>query len=457
MPTDVLIPKLGMTMTEGTVAEWLVPDGAAVRTGDVVYRLETEKIEFQVEAEADGILRHAVPAGTTLPPGAVVGWILAPGEAPPTADAPAPALAPAAADAPAPVAPAPPPDRLPASPASRRLAAELGVPLETVLGTGPGGRITEADVRRAHAARTAASGAPLSPPPPPAGPPPATPVARALARELGVDLASVTGTGPGGRITKEDVEAAAAARPAAPVSPSPGRAPAPYPSERIPLRGMRKTIADRMHRSLQEMAQLTLGMRVRMDEALRLRDQLIAEWQAENIRPSITDLIIRATAKALRQHPALNARVEADAIVIEPAIHIGIAVALEAGLVVPVIRNADTLDLRTLAQETARLAAAARAGTLGLDDYAGQTFSVTSLGMAGVEFFTPIINPPNVAILGVGQVVDDVRWDGDRPLRARSLTLSLTIDHRAVDGAPGAAFLATVRDLLESPYRLLLP
>lgn len=454
MPTHVLIPKLGMTMTEGTVAEWLVPDGAAVRTGDVVFRLETEKIEFQVEAEADGILRHAVPAGTTLPPGAVVGWILAPGEAPPAADAPAPALAPAAADdAPAPVAPAPPPDRLPASPASRRLAAELGVPLETVLGTGPGGRITEADVRRAHAARAAASGAPLSPPPPPAGPPPATPVARALARELGVDLASVTGTGPGGRITKEDVEAAAAA----PVPPSPGRAPASSPGERIPLRGMRKTIADRMHRSLQEMAQLTLGMRVRMDEALGLRDQLIAEWQAENIRPSITDLIIRATAKALRQHPTLNARVEADAIVIEPAIHIGIAVALEAGLVVPVIRNADTLDLRTLAQETARLAAAARAGTLGLDDYAGQTFSVTSLGMAGVDFFTPIINPPNVAILGVGQVVDDVRWDGDRPLRARSLTLSLTIDHRAVDGAPGAAFLATVRDLLESPYRLLLP
>jgi len=462
MPTDVLIPKLGMTMTEGTVAEWLVPDGAPVRAGDIVYRLETEKIEFQVEAESDGILRHLVPAGTTLPPGSVVGYILAPGEAPP-AGAPAPAAPAAAAPQGAPGAPPPPPEagRVPASPAARRLAAELGVALETVLGTGPGGRITEEDVRRAHAA-AARPAAPAAPPPvAPAESPPATPVARALARELGIDLAAVRGTGPGGRITKEDVEAAAAARPAAsPPSAPPVSAPAAAgaaPGQRIPLRGMRKTIAERMHRSLQEMAQLTLGMRVRMDDALRLREQLIAEWQPEGIRPSITDLIIRAVARALRQHPALNARVEPDAIVLEPEVHIGMAVALDAGLVVPVIRNADTLHLRDLARETARLAEAARAGTLGLDDYAGQTFSVTSLGMAGVEFFTPIINPPNVAILGVGQVVDDIRWDGDRPLRARTLTLSLTVDHRAVDGAPGAAFLGTVRDLLEAPYRLLLP
>ena len=462
MPTEVLVPKLGMTMTEGTVAEWLVPDGAPVRAGDIVYRLETEKIEFQVEAEADGILRHAVPAGTTLPPGSVVGYILAPGEAPPAgAPAPAPAAAAGAPGVPAPPPPPPAPGHVAASPAARRLAAELGVPLETVLGTGPGGRITEEDVHRAHAAAARPAAPPASPSPAPAEPSPATPVARALARELGIDLAAVRGTGPGGRITKEDVEAAAAARPAAPPPsappvPAPAAA-APAPGQRIPLRGMRKTIAERMHRSLQEMAQLTLGMRVRMDEALRLREQLIAEWQPEGIRPSITDLVIRAVARALRQHPALNARVEPDAIVLEPEVHIGMAVALEAGLVVPVIRNADTLHLRDLARETARLAEAARAGTLGLDDYAGQTFSVTSLGMAGVEFFTPIINPPNVAILGVGQIVDDIRWDGDRPVRARTLTLSLTIDHRAVDGAPGAAFLGTVRDLLESPYRLLLP
>lgn len=451
MPTDVLIPKLGMTMTEGTVAEWLVPHGAPVRAGDIVYRLETEKIEFQVEAEADGILHHAVPAGTTLAPGSVVGYILAPGEAPPAG---APTVPPAPTPASGPPPPPPPPPQAgqaPASPAARRLATELGVPLESVLGSGPGGRITEEDVRRAHAATTRPA---PSAPPTPAEPPPATPVARALARELGVDLATVRGTGPGGRITKEDVQAAAA-RPAP--APAPSAPPPAAPGERIPLRGMRKTIADRMHRSLQEMAQLTLGMRVHMDEALRLREQLIAEWQPEGIRPSITDLVIRAAARALRQHPALNARVEPDAIILEPAIHIGIAVALESGLVVPVIRNADALDLHDLARETSRLAEAARAGTLGLDDYAGQTFSVTSLGMAGVEFFTPIINPPNVAILGIGQIVDDLRWDGDRPVRARTLTLSLTIDHRAVDGAPGAAFLATVRDLLESPYRLLLP
>lgn len=441
MATDVLIPKLGMTMTEGTVAEWLVPHGAQVRAGDIVYRLETEKIEFQVEAEADGTLHHAVPAGTTLPPGSVVGYILAPGEAPPAA---APPPAPTPASGPPPPPPPPQAGQVFASPAARRLAAELGVDFTTVLGTGPGGRITEDDVRRAHTA------------PAPAEPPPATPVARALARELGVDLATVHGTGPGGRITKEDVQAAAT-WPAPTPPPAPPASPTGAPGQRLPLRGMRKTIADRMHRSLQEMAQLTLGMRVHMDEALRLREGLITEWQPEGIRPSITDLVIRAAARALRQHPALNARVEPDAIVLEPEIHIGMAVALESGLVVPVIRNADTLPLHDLARETSRLAEAARAGTLGLDDYAGQTFSVTSLGMAGVEFFTPIINPPNVAILGIGQIVDDLRWDGDRPIRARTLTLSLTIDHRAVDGAPGAAFLATIRDLLQSPYRLLLP
>jgi pyruvate dehydrogenase E2 component (dihydrolipoamide acetyltransferase) len=445
MAIEVLIPKLGMTMTEGTVAEWLLPDGSPVRAGDIVYRLETEKIEFQVEAEGDGTLRQLVPAGTTLPPGSVVGYILAPGEelptgavttpAPPAAEAPAPA--PAAANAGvSPVRPA-------ASPVARRLAAELGVALEQVTGTGPGGRITEDDVRR-HAATAATSPEPD-----------ATPVARERARELGVDLSRVRGTGPGGRITREDVEAAARSKETAPAkeaSPAPAGAPS-----RIPLRGMRRVIAERMHRSLQEMAQLTLGMRVRMDEALRLREQLIAEWQEQGTRPTVTDLVVSAVARALRHHPLLNARLEGDAIVIEPAIHIGLAVALDDGLVVPVIRDADRLSLPQLALETSRLAEAARAGTLGPDDFVGQTFTVTSLGNVGVEFFTPVINPPNVAILGVGTIIDDVRWDGDRPTRARTLTLSLTIDHRVVDGAPGARFLAHVRDLLESPYRILLP
>jgi pyruvate dehydrogenase E2 component (dihydrolipoamide acetyltransferase) len=174
------------------------------------------------------------------------------------------------------------------------------------------------------------------------------------------------------------------------------------------------------------------------------------------VRPSFTDLVIKAVAKALRRHPRLNAKVTAAGIELDPEVHIGMAVALDDGLVVPVIRDADRASLKEVAAESSRLAAAARGGTLGLDDMAGQTFSVTALGMAGIDFFTPIINPPNVAILGVGAIHDSLGWDGDRPVKRQVMTLSLTLDHRAVDGAPGAAFLGTVKALLEAPYRLLI-
>jgi len=459
MPTEVLVPKLGMTMKEGTVAEWYVPDGAEVTQGQRVYRLETEKIEFQVEAETSGTVRHLVPAGTKLPPGTIVGYILAAGEAMPEGVAPLAARAPAGA-APATAALARSPgERIFASPIARRLAREVNIALHTIAGSGPWGRIIEADVLRAKAAPRpvaandgAAAGADarkdiL-----------ASPLARNRAKALNVDLRHVRGSGPGGRITVEDVDAAAAAPTVAP-RPQPGAAaatPAHRLGEAIPIRGMRKTIATRMHASLQEMAQLTMGMDVEIDEATKLRAQLIEEWAPEGIRPSYTDLVIKAVAKALVRHPLLNARLGDEAIELEPEVHIGMAVALDDGLVVPVIRNADVLPLKDIAGQSTRLAAAARSGALGLDDMAGQTFSVTALGSAGVGFFTPIINPPNVAILGIGSIRDAVAWEGDRPVRRQALTLSLTIDHRAVDGAPGAAFLGNVRDLLQSPYRLLV-
>lgn len=451
MATEIIIPKLGMTMEEGTVAEWLVPDGAEVQAGQPVYRLETEKIEMEVEAEAAGTVRHVVAAGTTLPPGAVVGYVLAAGEALPETVA-VPSAPPRAAGPPATEAGEPPQaepgTRVPASPAARRLAAEAGLDLATIPGTGPGGRVTEADViavrdrRPPTAAPTTAPGQEVA----------ASPLARRLAAELGIDLSTVTGTGPGGRITKEDVEAAAATT-------APGtteEAPAVRPGEVIPVRAMRRTIARRMHASLQEMAQLTMGMDVVMDDAIRLREQLVAEWQAEGVRPTYTDLVVRAVAKALRLHPRLNASMTEDAIHVAGEINIGLAVALDDGLVVPVIRGADSLTVKEIAVESSRLAQQARAGALGPDDFAGATFSITSLGTSGVHFFTPIINPPNVAILGVGTIYDATAWEGDTPRRTRRVTLSLTIDHRAIDGAPGAAFLATVRDLLESPYRLLV-
>lgn len=453
MATEVLIPKLGMTMTEGTVAEWRILDGGEVKTGEIIYKLETEKIEFEVEAESSGIVRHLVPEGTALAPGTIVAYILAPGEALPAgiaaAGTPAPAGA-AAPDAPPPARVAPEGGRVAVSPAARRLASEMGLDIAAIAGSGPGGRITEADVLAAHS----------TPRPSPAAPSRevlASPLARRLAEQLGLDLTAIEGTGPGGRITKEDVEAATAAPPA-PTTPS-GAAPAASPSvvagEVIPMRGMRKVIAERMHASLQEMAQLTMAMEVSMDEAIKLRTALVDEWAPDGIRPGYTDLIIKAAAKALRRHPRLNATVTDRGIELLPNVHVGIAVALDDGLVVPVIRDADALPLREIAAQSSRLAAAAREAKLGLDEMAGGTFSVTALGMAGIDFFTPVINPPNVAILGVGRIHDAVRWEMDRPVRCQQMTLSLTIDHRAVDGAPAAAFLGLVRDLLEAPYRLL--
>jgi pyruvate dehydrogenase E2 component (dihydrolipoamide acetyltransferase) len=290
----------------------------------------------------------------------------------------------------------------------------------------------------------------------------ASPLARRLAEQLGIDLSTIEGTGPGGRVTKEDVEAAAARPAPAAATPAPvAAAPPPgdgrhRPGQVIPMRAMRKVIAERMHASLQEMAQLTMGMDVRMDEAVKLRTQLVEEWAPEGVRPSYTDLVIRAVGKALRRHPLLNARVTDQGIELLDEVHVGMAVALDDGLVVPVIRDADSASLKDIAAASTRLATAVREGTLGLDEMAGGTFSVTALGMAGVDFFTPIINLPNVAILGVGRIHEGLAWEGERPVRVQELTLSLTIDHRAVDGAPGAAFLGAVRDLLEAPFRLLV-
>ena len=445
MATEVLLVKAGMTMTEGVVAEWYVPDGGTVEKGQPLYRMETEKIELEVEADATGVVHHVAPAGATLEPGALIAHILGPGESPPgragVADSP----------------PADAADRVAASPIARRLAQAAGIPLSAVAGTGPSGRVTEADVR-AHIAAPAAEAmaAPAPPAVPRDGELRASPLARRLSAQLGIDLALVPGTGPGGRITKEDVEAFGAGRPTPGATAGPGAAGERPPGRVIPLRGMRKVIAERMHASLREMAQLSMAMDVTMDEAVKLRAALVTEWEADGVKPSYTDLVIKAAAKALALHPPLNATMRETGIELLPHIHVGMAVALEDGLVVPVIRDADALSLKELAGESTRLAAAARGGTLGLDDMAGGTFSVTALGMAGVDFFTPVINPPNVAILGVGRIREGMAWDGDRPVKQRQMTLSLTIDHRAVDGAPGAAFLNTVRELLEAPYRLLV-
>jgi len=228
------------------------------------------------------------------------------------------------------------------------------------------------------------------------------------------------------------------------------------PGSTVPVRGMRKTIAQRMHASLMEMAQLTMDMDVTMDDAIKLRTQLVAEWEDEGVRPTYTDLVIRAAARALRKHPMMNAPWGDAEITLHGDVHVGMAVSVDEGLIVPVIKHADRISVKELAAESSRLAGAARDNRLTLDDMQGGTFTISALGMMGVDSFTPIINSPQAGILGVNRIREDVRWEGDRPVRTQVMRLSLTWDHRVLDGAPAAEFLGEVKALLEAPYRLLL-
>ena len=219
---------------------------------------------------------------------------------------------------------------------------------------------------------------------------------------------------------------------------------------------MRRVIATRMHASLQEMAQLTLGTEANMDTAMALRAQLKQQWRQAGLSvPSITDLVIRAAALALREHPRLNASVHDGAIHVQPEINVGFAVALEEGLMVPVLKRADQLPLSTIAAQSRRLAQAARSGRLTLPELEGGTFTVSTLGNFGIDFFTPVITSGQVAILGVGRLRDGVRWEENTPVKTQVLTLSITFDHRAVDGAPAAEYLRSVAARLANPLTLL--
>jgi pyruvate dehydrogenase E2 component (dihydrolipoamide acetyltransferase) len=420
---EVLIPKLGLTMEYGLIEEWLVAPGTPVKPGDPLLRLATDKVDVEVEAEGSGLFHPAVESGAELPPGALIGWLLEAGEAPPGA----------ASEAPPTAAPARP-DRLFSSPNARRVARERGVDITQLTGTGPGGRIITADILDATAAPQTAPATPQT------RPRTVSPLVRREATAAGVDLAAVVGTGPGGKVLRSDI-AAAATRPA----PS-------TPSSVIPLTGMRGVIATRMHASLQEMAQLTLGTEATMDAAVALRAQLKEQWPNA---PTITDLVVRAAALSLREHPRLNASVHDQAIHVQPEINVGLAVALEEGLMVPVLKRADQLPLSAMATETRRLAQAARTGSLTLPELEGGTFTVSTLGSFGIDFFTPVITPGQVAILGVGRLRDSVRWEQDTPVKTQVLTLSITFDHRAVDGAPAAEYLRSVASRLANPLTLL--
>ncbi len=459
MATEFTMPKLGLTMEAGTILEWLVDDGASVGAGTPVLRIETDKVETDVEASGSGRLHQVGVVGDTYDCGAGIGWFLAEGEEPPAVSAPPPpsvaptAVGPSTDAAVPPAVAAAPGGRILASPNARRVAAERGVALSAIAGTGPGGRIVSEDVERAGlvvspaAAATTGSGPGV----------PATMAARLLADLLGVDLARVPGVEA--RRTRDDVaryvRAMLDAAGPAPALPDPTTTSAPLsqePTSTVALRGMRGTIATRMHQSLREMAQLTLNMDVDMDTVVAHRE---AGRQVDELPlPGYTDYVIASAARALVEHPLINSQVTDDAVALLPDVHVGMAVAVDGGLVVPVVRDTASLTLAELTAETTRLAQAARAGALTLAEMEGGTFSVSTLGMYGVDGFTPVINPPNTAILGVGRLRQEVVVDGPdtAPRAVTRMTLSLTWDHRAFDGAPAAEFARTIKRHLEADW-----
>jgi pyruvate dehydrogenase E2 component (dihydrolipoamide acetyltransferase) len=472
MSTEFLMPKLGLTMEEGTILEWLVPNGAQVTQGSAVLIVATDKVETEVECIASGTLQQIAEVGATIECGLVIAHILGADEgvvavADPTAPAPSVAggaasggssiatnAAPVASTEAAPVAVRGNGDRLLASPNARRVAADLGVSLGLIVGSGPGGRIVSEDVEAAASKRVtngAGSGT--------AARVPASGAAAKFAELVGLDLAEMA-AGADGSISRQDVADHVRGRLAAPIGglagvPAVAALPsvttiAQEPTKVVPMRGMRGTIATRMMASLTQMAQLTLSRDADMDAVWADREAR----KASGIAPSYTDYVIAAVAQALRVHPMVNSQVCAEGIAVLPDIHVGLAVALDGGLVVPVIRSTDRLRLDAIASETVRLSTASRAGKLALADMEGGTFSVSTLGAFGVDVFTPVINPPNVAILGVGRVRDEVVWRGDAIGRARRMTLSLTWDHRVLDGVPAAEFCRTICELLEDPSRL---
>ena len=429
MPIEILMPALSPTMTEGNLAKWLKKEGDEVRSGDVLAEIETDKATMEVEAVDDGKMgRILVPEGAQgIKVNEPIALLL--GE-----DEDASALENVARPVPQPASAAPPtPDNIPSEPPAAPPARERG-----------NGRIF------------------------------ASPLARRMALQAGLDVAAIRGSGPQGRIVKSDIEAALSPGATAP-APAPVRAPrAPQPvppapllsKERVaelagnlpyterPLNAMRRVIARRLTESKQTVPHFYLTIDCEIDELLKVRTELNAKSDAYRI--SVNDFVIRAAALALRQVPAANASWSDDAILLWDTVDIAVAVALDDGLITPIVRMADRKGLAAIANEAKDLVARARAGKLKLEEFQGGTFSISNLGMYGVREFAAVINPPHGGILAVGAGEQRPVAKNGALTVATMMSCTLSCDHRAVDGAVGAQFLAAFKKLVEDPLTMLL-
>jgi pyruvate dehydrogenase E2 component (dihydrolipoamide acetyltransferase) len=435
---DVFMPRLSDTMEEGTIAQWLVAEGAAVERGSIIAEIETDKAVMDLEAYEGGVLEKIlVDVGQTVPIGEKIAII---GDGSGSASAEAPAL--------------------PAAEATPEGDAAQGeAPAEESGDEGDASAVEgDAARREAPAATPAPSGDAAG------GPLKASPVVRSLARQHGIDLSTVHGSGPRGRIIRADVEglipaaggragAAPSSAPAAPTAVAPVATTA--EDERVPLSTIRKVTAKRLSEAaLVPAFQLTTVLDA--TELGALRAKINANLAESGVKVSVTDLLIKASAITLRAHPEVNAAFDGDAIIRRGHVNVGVAVALEDGLIVPVIKDADVKSLSQISTEAKELAGKARAGKLKPEEFSGGTFTISNLGMFGIDSFTAVLNPPEAAILAVGSTADEpVVVNGEVTVRAPS-RLTLTVAHRVLDGATGAAFLRDLTDLLANPLRILV-
>jgi len=472
MPTPVFMPKFEMTQEAGQIVAWLRHEGDPVEKGEPLLQVETDKAILEVEAPATGIL-----AGVTGRPGQVIpiatpiAYILAPGESlvslPQAAGGAGPSL-PRESGAPKGAPALGGSCQAKATPVAARVAEAGGVDLKEVTGTGPGGRITRGDVELAMAAEGAEGDD---------GRVRAVPAARRLARELGIELHGVRGTGPDGRIQPEDVARAANTERPAREAHKWGDRLAPQPAGEalsshhpaapqvaggipvrriVPLTNIRRMIAERMSASVREAPQFTVTVDAHMGHALAIVEDLKAAAGDGSPKVTLTALLVKACAWALRQHPEANASFRDDGIVEWDEVNVGVATAIGQGLIVPVVHRADELGLRAIASQLAELTGRAREGKARLEDLQGGTFTLSNLGMFGIDRFTAILNPPQAAILAVGRVAKRAEVGDDDGLEVRPIaSLALTADHRVLDGATAARFLTTVQRALEHPGLLL--
>jgi len=405
MVTEVVMPKLGETMDRGKIVRWLKREGERVERGEPILEIETDKATLEVESRSSGILRKILAQeGEVVPITKTIAYLGEEGEP---------------------------------------------LPLEAVSKAAP----TVAEVKEAEAKMEEA------PKVKPAVEVKASPLAKKIAEEKGVDLTLVTGTGPGGRITKEDVLSYLASKPAAPAVPAPIPVPL-APSEEfeiVPLSSMRRAIGKKMAYSKASIPHFYIGTEVDMTEAAKMRQSLIPTIESKTgVRLSFTHILIKAVAMALEEFPRINAVYDGENIKLSRDINIGIAVGLEEGLIVPVLKRANTVDLVRIASEADKLVARAREKRLREDEFVGGTFTISNLGAFDVDSFIAIINPPETAILAVGRIKEKPAVAGGNVTARSMMTVTLSADHRVLDGVTAAKFLQRVKALLETPHNLLL-